>query len=305
MVPTQTTGNGDAAAPTAPGTPTSGPTKSDIVETASGFRQGKPNLLFFFWPDKEDPLGQACQELETKVFIDGQIVDLAKKFVCIRVNGKTCPPQVLRVFGVASFPTIVFQACNAQIVSSVRTSMVEPSVFAKQMETVCTANNRALEALKAREAALDAAIAKGDEAKNAGKLADARKAYEALIKKAPNTPQSDSARLGLGECRAIELVKEAEGLIAKAAYLEARGRLTIAADFELACAARDQARKLLPDCDMGAKFAEGCKLMDEGKALPAMETFGKILAEDGYSGQFRALAKQKLADLQAAWNKRS
>jgi len=155
VVPTQTTGNGDAAAPTAPGTPTSGPTKSDIVETASGFRQGKPNLLFFFWPDKEDPLGQACQELETKVFIDGQIVDLAKKFVCIRVNGKTCPPQVLRTFGVATYPTIVFEVCSKKIVSTVRSKCVEPKVFAKAMQSVLATNTKVAEALKAQEAKLD------------------------------------------------------------------------------------------------------------------------------------------------------
>ena len=132
-MPTATRGKAISVGSTAP-------VKPDIRETEVAASQSKPSLLYFYWPNKEDAAGQACKVLDTKLWIDGKVCDLSQQFVCIKVNGKSCPKQVLRVFGVKTFPTIVFQVCNKKIVSRVRSRSVSPKAFAKAMRAVLGAS---------------------------------------------------------------------------------------------------------------------------------------------------------------------
>ena len=293
----QTTGARNVNAPT-------GPTRPTVQETEIGHSSGKPNLLYFYWPIKEDPAGQASRQLDTKIFVDGQVCDLASDFVCIKVNGKACPKQVLRTFGITRFPTVVFEACNQRIVSSVRTVSVSPKVFARTMKAVSATNQRAWRAIQARERALTASLEKGQRLLESGKLSQAEKALRKLIKRYPSSAQANDARAAVTEIGARKNLREGKKLLDAGKYYEARSKLSLAADVEVSCDARDEAEELMPECEYGIKFAEATKLLDAGKNAEAMDALTKILGDDDYEGRFRALAKQKLDELRAAWNKK-
>jgi hypothetical protein len=298
VVPTQTTGAVDVNAP-------SGPTKADVQETEIAASQAKPSLLYFYWPSAEDPAGQACQELDAKLWIDGQVCELAQQFVCIKVNGKTCPKQVLQVFGVTSYPTIVFEICSKKVVSTVRSKCVEPKAFAKAMQSVQTANKQVADARKAQATKLDLQIEAAGKLVEDGKLDAAEKAYRKLIKDAPESDQAGAAKTGLEEIGCRRNLAKGEEFLKTEKYAEARSFLQMASDCSVPCPSRDAARELLPDCEFGLKYAEGCAKLAAGEHLAAMEAFTKIASDTCYEGRFKKLATDKLQAMKDAWNKRT
>jgi tetratricopeptide (TPR) repeat protein len=297
VAPTQTSGKASTAAGTKP-------VKPNIAETGTGVQQGKPNLLYFYWPNPEDAAGQACKDLDTKLWIDGKVATLAQDFVTIRVNGKTCPKVVLNTFGVSKYPTIVLQASNEKIVSRVTSKCVSAKVFAKSMQAVLKTNSKIVKTLELQDAKLTATLTKAQKLLEKGNLNGAEKAFRALIKKYPNSGQASVALSGISELSCRRNLADGQKLLKAKKYYEARSKLQMASECDIACTARDTARELLPDCQYGIQFDEACKLLDAGKAAQAMEAFTKIASDDCYDGQYKALAKSKLQEMKDAWNKR-
>jgi hypothetical protein len=298
VAPTQSSGAGHAASSSG-----NGPVKPNIAETETGFSQGKPNLLYFYWPSAEDAAGQACKDLDTKLWIDGKVATLAQDFVTIRVNGKTCPKVVLNTFGVKSYPTIILQATNAKVVSRVTSKCVSPKVFAKSMQAVLKTNAKIVKALEAQDTKLSASLDKAQKLLAKGNLSGAEKAFRAIIKKYPDSAQAGSALSGISEVVCTRNLADGEKLLKAKKYYEARSKLQMAAECDIACTARDTARDLLPDCEFGIKFDEGCKLLDAGKPAQAMEVFTKIAGDGCYEGKYKAMAKAKLQEMKDAWGK--
>ncbi len=299
MAPTQISGSGHTAAS---GT---APVKPDIAETGTGFSQGKPNLLYFYWPTLEDAAGQACKDLDTKLWIDGKVASLAQDFVTIRVNGKTCPKVVLNTFGVKSYPTIILQASNAKICSRVTSKCVSPKVFAKTLQAVLKTNTRIVKALEIQDAKLTASLNKATKQLAAGKLSGAEKGFRAILKKYADSAQAGSALSGIAEVSCRRNLAAGQKLLKAKKYYEARSKLQMASECEVANTARDTARELLPDCEFGIRFDEACKLLDGGKPAQAMEAFTKIAGDGCYEGKYKAMAKAKLQEMKDAWNKRN
>ena len=299
VVPTQTTGGAvDVNAPT-------GPTRPDVQETEIAASRAMPSLLYFYWPNAEDAAGDACKELDARLWIDGQVCELGAKFVCIKVNGKSCPKQVLQVFGVTSFPTIVFEVCNKKIVSTVRSKCVEPKAFAKAMQSVIAANGKVAEALKAQAAKLDIQIEAAGKLIEDGKLDAAEKAFRKLLKDAPESAQAGAAKAGLEEITCRRQLAKGQEFLSAEKYPEARSFLQMAADCAVPSVARDQARELLPDCEFGLQYTEACRKHAAGDNLGAMEAFTKIAGDTCYEGKFKKLATEKLQEMKEAWNKKT
>jgi len=301
VAPTAVSGKGSASVASGNGAPV----KTGVLETDQGVSQGKPNLLYFYWPNAEDAAGQACRDLDTKLWVDGKVATLAQDFVTIRVNGKTCPKQVLRLFGVAKYPTIVLQASNEKICSRVTSKCVSPKVFAKTMQAVLKTNDKIVKLLAAQDAKLTASLEKATRLLTKGNLSGAEKAFRAIIKKYPNSDQAGSAHSGVSEVVCRRNLASGEKLLKAKKYYEARSKLQMAAECEIACTARETARELLPDCEFGIQYDEACKLLAAGEHLPAMEKFTKIAGDTCYEGKYKAMAKSKLAEMKDAWNKRN
>jgi hypothetical protein len=299
VVPVQATGTAvDVGAP-------QGPVQPDIQETEIAASQAKPSILYFYWPNPEDPAGDACKLLDTKLWIDGQVCDLAQKFVCIKVDGKKCPPQVLRQFDVKSFPTIVFGICNKKIVSRVRSSCVEPKAFAKAMQSVIKTNEKVAKMLEAKNAKLDQMVEAAGKLLDSGRLDSAEKAFRKLLKDAPESDQAGAAHAGLAEIGCRRDLDKGQDFFKKEKYAEARSFLQMASECEVPCTARDEARDLLPDCEFGLLYNEACQKLAAGENLAALEAFTKIAGDTCYEGQFKTQAAAKLKEMKDAWNSKS
>lgn len=296
VAPTQTSGKASTV-----GTQ---PVKPNIEETESGFTQGKPNLLYFYWPDREDAAGQACRDLDTKLWIDGKVATLAQDFVTIRVNAKKCPKVVLNTFGVKAYPTIILQASNAKVCSRVTSKSVSPKVFAKSLAAVLKTNTRIVKMMEIQDAKLTRSLDKAMKQIESGKLSSAEKALRSIIKKYPDSSQAGSAYSGISEIACRRNLAHGQKLLKAKKYYEARSKLQMAAECEISCTARDTAQDLLPDCQYGIQFDEACKLLDAGKSAQAMEAFTKIAGDTDYDGQYKAMARTKLQEMKDAWNKR-
>lgn len=279
------------------------PVRADVKETEIGATQGKPNLLYFYWPNPEDPAGKGCAKLDTEIWIDGKVAELSQKFVCIKVNGKTCPKQVLTIFGVKSYPTIVFQTSNKKIVTRVKSKCVAAKVFAKAMQSVLKTNDRVVKAAKAQLIKLDKMVESAGKLLAKGKLSAAEKAFKRLIKDNPDTDQASIAYSGLEEIKCRRWLAKGEKALKANKYAEAKSLLGLAASCEVPCLAKSRAEELLPDCTFGALYTDACKKLEAGKNAEAMEAFTKIAGDGCYEGEFKALAKKKLADMKKAWEK--
>ncbi len=285
---------------TTTGAASSGPrVEPGVRETETAAGKKLPSLLYFFWPAREDAAGQACEELAARVFVDGRVVDLASNFVCIRVNGKTCPKPVLGKFGVKTFPTIVFMTCGLKVVSSVTTVSIPATDFASLMQSVVNANKKTVEAIEARRAVLESQLAVGDKAFDAGQYGSAKKAYERIVATGGDDTLVGNAKSRIEEIRLIGILEEATKLFDEGKYAEARGRFTVIVDFDFGCPTREKARAMLPECEMGVVYADACSK----SGLAALEALGKIVENEDYKGAFKAKAEGKIAEIKASWGK--
>ncbi len=287
----------------ATGPPPAGPKEPGIAETEGAARRGMPALLYFHWPGRGDPAGQACAEFAAKAFSDARVIAFSREFVCIRVNGKTCPRPVLAKYAVARFPTVHLLACTQKVVSSVTTEM-KGEDFLGVMQGVASTNRRILEAFEARRGQLKALLGKGDEAKDKGRYAEAVKLYERAIATAGGDPLELDAKLKIQEVKMIGIFEEGEKLFQSEKYEEARGRLQVVADFELSCRVRDRARALLPDCEVAVQFGSALALR-KSDPLAAIDALGKIVNDSDYEGPFKAKAEAAIAEIKDSWNQKT
>jgi TolA-binding protein len=292
------------------------PMQPHIKETATGASQGKPNLLYFYWPDVENPAGAACAELNEKIWVNGKVVELAQEFVCIKVNAKTCPRPVLQVFGITKYPTIIFQHSSEKIVTRITSKCVSEKAFANSMQACLRGNKRAIKALEAKAAKADKAqrvlngkidklLAKGTKALTAGDLDEAADIFRALIKKYPDSTQVAQATSGLSQIACRKQVTQGRALLAAKEYTKATAILTQASECEVPCKAREEAKALLPDITFAAQYDAACALLTAGKHLEAMEAFTKIAGDGCYEGKYKALSEAKLKEMRRAWETRT
>lgn len=293
-----------------------GPMKPDIKETETGFTSGKPNLLYFYWPDPENPAGAACAELNTKIWVNGKVRELAQEFVCIKVDAKKCPRQVLQVFGITKYPTILFQHSTSKITARITSKCVSEKAFAASMRACLKGNDRALKLLAAKKARaekaasrlsgkLDGIIAKATKALKSGDLAKAEETFRKLIKKYPDSAQAALATSGIADIGCRRTLAKGQALLAEKKYDAALATLEQAAACEVPCAARATAKSLLPDIPFAKQYDAACALLAKGDHLKAMEAFTKIASDECYEGKFKAASAAKLKEMREAWEKRT
>jgi hypothetical protein len=191
------------------------------------------------------------------------------------------------------------------ICSRITSKCVSPKVFAKSLQSVLKTNEKLVKLMEAQDAKLTAALTKATNQLAKGNLAGAEKGFRALIKKYGDSPQAGAALSGISEIACRRNLVEGQKLLKAKKYYEARTKLQMASESELACGARDTARELLPDCEFGIRYDEACKLLDGGKPAQAMEAFTKIAGDGCYEGKYKAMAKAKLQEMKDAWNKRN
>jgi TolA-binding protein len=292
------------------------PMRPHIKETATGVSQGKPNLLYFYWPDVENPAGAACAELNEKIWVNGKVCELAQEFICIKVNAKTCPRPVLQVFGITKYPTIIFQHSTEKVVTRITSKSVSEKTFAASMKACLRGNQRAIKALEAKAAKtakaqrvlngkIDKLLAKGTKSLTAGDLDKAADTFRDLIKKYPDSAQVAKATSGLAQIACRKQVTQGRTLLAAKKYTEATAILTQASECEVPCKAREEAKALLPDLAFAAQYDAACALLTAGKHLKAMEAFTKIAGHESYDGKYKALSEAKLKAMRQAWEQRT
>lgn len=279
--------------------PIEGPEHPEIKEFEQAFRDGTPVMLFWWWPGSEGP-GQACRVWETEIWGAGEVTKAAEEWLCIRVNAKTCPKEVLKQYRVAKIPTIQLYFCDRKMAKSIGGTQKDPERFAQQLTVVAKTNSALWEGVKKKRAALQDKLDAAESLKDDGKLDAAEKAYTKLLDGA----MAEEAKWGLREIKIVRIVAEGEKLFNDGNYYGARGRFQVAVDFELPCPARDKARNLLLECEAGVKYQEALQQHTEGKTQQAMELLEKIVKDEWYDGQFKAKAAAKIQEIKDAWGKK-
>lgn len=285
--------------------PLEGPEKPQLRELPMWLAKGSAVVVYWAWPDPWEGPGKAGAIWQDKVWGDKEVPPAIVKgeFVCLRVNAKACPKEVLKQYGVANAPTVQVFTCDGKVAKSWSGPNRDPAGFVASLASAAARNTLLRKAREALRKKLEKEYERIDALKDAGKIAEARAAYEALAKKHGGDVAED-CRWGLKECRMIEVAAEGERLFQAGKYLEAKGRLSIVADFEMPCPARTTARRLLPDCDVGVKIQEAQGLAAEGKTLPAVEALQKIVDDPWYDGPMKQKAKDAIAALKEAWGNR-
>jgi tetratricopeptide (TPR) repeat protein len=97
-------------------------------------KENKPVLIDFYvtWQ-------QWCQTLDDKTLADPAIVQLSRRFVCARVNGKDSP-DVVKKYGVRGYPTVVFLNPRGEVVHRV-IGFVPARPFELEMKPVAEGRN--------------------------------------------------------------------------------------------------------------------------------------------------------------------
>ena len=282
--------------------PLEGPEKPQLRELPMWLAKGSAVLLWWAWPDPTEGPGKAGAIWQEKVFGDKEVPPAVRKgeFICLRVDAKACPKEVLKQYGVASVPTVQVWTCDGKVAKSWSGPSRDPAGFVAALAAAAARNDVLRKAREALRKKLEKEFARIDALKDEGKTVEARAAYEALAKKHGGDVAED-CRWGRKECRMIEVAAEGERLFKEGKYLEAKGRLSLVADFEVPCPARTTARRLLPDCDVGVKIQEAEALAAGGKTLPAIEALQKIVDDPWYDGPMRQVAKDKIVALRDAW----
>jgi thiol:disulfide interchange protein DsbD len=78
-----------------------------------------------------------CAKLDAETFTDPTVVELSRKFVCVRVDSDVDPTAVHR-YGVFEYPTILFADSGGRELGRI-TSFVEPSEFAESLRKLSAA----------------------------------------------------------------------------------------------------------------------------------------------------------------------
>lgn len=282
--------------------PLEGPEKPQLRELPLLLAKGNAVLLWWAWPHASEGPGKAGAIWQEKVFGDKEVPPAVRKgeFVCLRVDAWACPKEVLKQYGVATVPTVQVFTCDGKVAKSWSGPNRDPAGFVAALGAAAARNDALRKAREALRKKLEKEYERIDALKDAGKLAEARAAYEALAKKHGGDVAED-CRWGLKECRMIEVAADGERLFQAGKYLEAKGRLSLVADFEVPCPARTTARRLLPDCDVGVKIQAAERLAAEGQTLPAIEALQKIVDDPWYDGPMKQVATDKIAAMRAAW----
>jgi hypothetical protein len=282
--------------------PVEGPEKPQLRELPLWLSKGNAVLIYWAWPDPCEGPGKSGLVWQEKVFGDKEVPPAIRKgeFLCVRMNAKTCPKEVLKQYGVASAPTVQIYTCDGKVAKSWSGPNRDAAGFVAALAAAAARNDALRKAREALRKRLEAEFDRIHALKDAGKLDEARKAYEALAKKHGGDVAED-CRWGLKECRMIEVAREGERLFKEGKYLEAKGRLSVVADFEVPCPARDTARRLMPECDVGVKVQEAEGLAKEGKRLEALEKLQAIVDDQWYDGPMKQVARDKIAALKTAW----
>ena len=265
--------------------PVEGPEKPQIREFEDAFRSGKPVVLFWWWPGSTGP-GKACKVWENEIWKSVEATNAFEEWICIRVNAKKCPKEVMKRYRVAKVPTIQLYFCDRKMAKSIGGTQDDPEKFAKQITNYAKKNDAIWAVLKKKRAKLEGKLAAAEKLKDDGKLEAATKAYTKLLK----GPMGEEAKWGLREIKIVRIVDEGVKLYNAGNYYGARGRFQVAVDFEVPCPARDKARNLLMECEAGVKYQEALLQHKEGKTQKALELLGAIVKDEWYEGQFKAKA---------------
>ncbi|MHC5022152.1 MAG: hypothetical protein ACYTGX_19025 [Planctomycetota bacterium] len=279
--------------------PLEGPEHPQIREFEDAFREGTPVMLFWWWPGSTGP-GKACQVWETEIWKSAEAPKAMEEWLCIRVNAKKCPKEVMKHYKVAKVPTIQLYFCDRKMAKSIGGTQKDPEKFAQQLVALAKKNDAIWAKIKKQRAKLEGKLEAAAKLKDAGKLDDAAKAYTKLLK----TAVGEDAKWGLRELKIVKIVAEGEKLYKEGNYPAARGRFLVASDFEVPCPARDTARKLLPECEAGVKYLDALRHHKEGDTMKAIESLQKIINDEWYEGEFRAKAEAKIKELKEAWGKK-
>ncbi len=279
--------------------PVDGPEKPEIREFEQAFRDGTPVILYWWWPGSSGP-GKACKVWETEIWKTAEVTRSCEEWLCIRVNAKKCPKEVMKRYRVSKVPTIQIYYCDRKLAKSIGGTQKDPERFAKQLTNYAKKNDHIWNALKKKRAKLQGKLDAAEKLKDDGKLEAATKAYTKLLK----GPMAEEAKWGLREIKIVRIVDEGVKLFDAGNYYGARGRFQVAVDFEVPCPARDKARNLLMECEAGVKYQEALLQHKEGKTQKALELLGAIVKDEWYEGQFKAKAATKIQEIKDAWGKK-
>lgn len=279
--------------------PLEGPEQPQIREFEAAFRNGTPVMLFWWWPGAAGP-GKACQVWETEIWKSAEAPKAMEEWLCIRVNAKTCPKEVMKRYKVAKVPTLQLYFCDRKMAKSLGGTQKDPEAFAKQLTALAKKNDLIWAKIKKQREKLEGKLEKANALKDAGKLEEAAKAFEKLLK----TAVGEDAKWGLREIKIVRIVDEGVKLYQEGNYPAARGRFLVASDFEVPCPARDKARQLLPECEAGVKYLDALREHKEGNTMKAIELLTAIVKDEWYEGEFKGKAEAKIKELKEAWGKK-
>ena len=75
-----------------------------------------------------------CEKMDRETFSDQKVNRLARKFICVKINGDRDKDAVEK-YGIKGYPTVLFFAANGKLVRRIG-GYVEPVKFAKAMQNV-------------------------------------------------------------------------------------------------------------------------------------------------------------------------
>ena len=94
-------------------------------------RKGTPVMLYFYtnWCSW-------CEKMERETLSDREVSNLARKLICVKINGDR-DKETVKEYNVTGYPTVIFLASSGSMIRNMG-GYQEPADFAKVMERIAS-----------------------------------------------------------------------------------------------------------------------------------------------------------------------